>query len=221
MIGFIFLHRDLLEWEWYQSSEVSRLYIHLLLKANFTDKKWQGNDVKRGQLITSANHLASELKLSVQQIRTALKKLESSGYIIRSATNKFTLVTIVNYDIMQSSNSIYNKQINPQKTNHQHSINNQSTTTKESNKENKLNKEKIELRKENFKKQVFEHTQFSNKILNGFFNYWSEFNVPKTKMKFENQRGYFEIEKRLKKWSENEWKTTSKNTNQKNTISNR
>ena len=49
MVGFIFLHRDLLEWEWYQSSEVSRLYIHLLLKANYTDKKWQGNEVKRGQ----------------------------------------------------------------------------------------------------------------------------------------------------------------------------
>ena len=159
MVGFIFLHRDLLEWEWYQNPEVSRLYIHLLLKANFTDKKWQGNEVKRGQLITSANHLASELKLSVQQIRTSIKKLDSSGYITRHSTSKFTLITVVNYDIMQSPSAFANKQTNKQTTNQQHSINNQSTTTKESNKEKMINKDKIEQRKENFKKQVFEHSQ--------------------------------------------------------------
>jgi DNA-binding transcriptional MocR family regulator len=221
MVGFIFLHRDLLEWEWYQNPEVSRLFIHLLLKVNFIDKKWHGNEVKRGQLITSSNHLASELNLSIQKIRTALKKLESSGYIIRQTTNKFTLITIVNYNNRQSPTVLPNNQKTTRTTNNQLSNNNPTTTTKESNKENKFNKEKIELRKENFKKQVFEHSHYSNKILIDFFNYWSEFNTAKTKMKFENQRGFFEIEIRLKKWSENEWKTATKNAQQKNTISNR
>ncbi|WP_100613607.1 helix-turn-helix domain-containing protein [Confluentibacter citreus] len=204
MVGFIFLHRDFLEWEWYQNSEVSRLFIHLLLKANFTDKKWQGINVERGQLITSSNHLATDLNLSVQKIRTALKKLESRGYITRKTTNKFTLITIVNYSIRQTISSLSNKQNTTQRTNPQLSNNKQSTTTKESNKENKFNKEKIELRRENFKKQVFEHSHYSNKILIDFFNYWSEFNTAKTKMKFEGQGDYFEIEKRLKKWAANE-----------------
>lgn len=217
MVGFIFLHRDLLEWEWYQSSEVSRLYIHLLLKANFTDKKWQGNDVKRGQLITSANHLASDLKLSVQQIRTALKKLESSDYITRKTTSKFTLVTIINYDIMQSPSALTNKQTTRQITNQQHSNNNQSTTTKEGNKEKKFNKDKKELRKENFKKQVFEHTQYSNKILNGFFNYWTELDSKSNKMKFEKASA-FEISVRIKSWCEKE-KSWTKITTKKPTLS--
>jgi len=29
MIGFVLLHREILNWEWYQSSVVTRLYIHL------------------------------------------------------------------------------------------------------------------------------------------------------------------------------------------------
>ncbi|MFG6685261.1 hypothetical protein ACGK9U_01665 [Mariniflexile sp. HNIBRBA6329] len=221
MIGFIFLHRDLLEWEWYQNPEVSRLYIHILLKANFTDKKWQGISVKRGQFITSSNHLASDLNLSIQKIRTALKKLESSGYITRQTTNKFTLITIVNYNNRQHQSVLTNKQKITQTQNKQLTNNNPPTTTKESNKIKNLNKEKIELRLAKFKKQVFEHSQYSTKILNAFFNYWSEFNTAKTKMKYESQRGFFEIERRLKKWTENEWKTTNKNNQQKNTISNR
>jgi biotin operon repressor len=219
--GFIILQRDILEWEWYQDPEVSRLFFHLLLKANFTNKKWRGIEVLRGQLITSNNHLSEKLDLSVQQIRTALKKLEKSGNITRKSTNKFTLLTIVNYDARQNSYCTPNKQNNTPTTIKQQTINKRSTTTKESNKIKNLNKEKIELRLAKFKKQVFGHSQYSTKILNDFFNYWSEFNTAKTKMKFENQRGYFEIAKRLIKWSENEWKTTNKNTHLKNTISNR
>ena len=76
MAGFVIMHRDILEWEWYQSPTVSRLYFHLILKVNYTDKKWLGILVKRGQLITSYNHLAIELKLSTQMIRTAIQKLK-------------------------------------------------------------------------------------------------------------------------------------------------
>lgn len=198
------LHRDLLEWEWYQSPETSRIFIHLLLRVNFLDKKWQGIEVQRGQLITSNNHLSIELSLSIQKVRTALKRLESSGYITRKTTNKFTLITIVNYNNRQSSKPFVNNQNKPLQSNKQLANNKQSTTTKKGNKENNINKEKIERRKENFKKQVFEHSNYSNIILIGFFEYWSEFNTNKTKMRFEDCRGFFEIAKRLKKWALNE-----------------
>lgn len=212
MVGFVMLHREILNWEWYESPETSRLFIHLILKVNYTDKKWQGFEVKRGQLITSANHLASELKLSVQQIRTALKKLESSDYITRKTTNRFTLITIVNYNNRQLPSTLINNQKHTQKTNDQQSSNNQVTTTKESNNENKFNKEKIELRKENFKKQVFEHSQYSKKILKDFFSYWAEIDLKTNKLKFEKQSA-FEVSIRLKSWfnKEKNWDANPKN----------
>ena len=197
------MHRDIIDWEWYQSPQVSRLYFHLMLKANFKDKRWLGQLVKRGQLITSNKNLASELRLSVQSIRTALSKLNETGYITVGTTNRFTIITVVNYDKFQSAKGLVNKQKNNQTRNNQHSNNNQSTTTKEGNKEKKGNKEKIVERKERFKKQVFEHTQYDLKILNGFYDYWSEFNSEKSKMRFEKD-DFFNVQKRLEKWIENE-----------------
>jgi len=199
MFGHIILHRDIMEWEWYQSSNIFRLYVHLLIKANFKDKKWQGQLIKRGQLITSIGHLASELMISTQSVRTALSKLNDSNDIVLKPTNRFTLITIVNYDNCQTAKSYSNKQSNTQVTNHQQSNNKPTTTTKERNKNNKINKEKIELRREKFKKQVFEHSHYDLKILNDFYDYWSELSPYKEKMRFEKD-GFFEIEKRLSRW---------------------
>lgn len=206
MIGHVILHRDVMEWEWYQNSNVFRLYVHLILKANFKDKMWQGQLIKRGQLITSISHLASELMISVQSIRTALSKLEHSNNIVLKSTNRFTLITIVNYNKYQTAKSYINNQHNNQVTNNQHSNNKQSTTTKErnnNNNNNKVNKEKIEARLVKFKKQVFEYSKYDLKILKSFYDYWSELNVNKTKMRFEKDE-FFEIEKRLEKWVANE-----------------
>ncbi|MEH6538263.1 MAG: hypothetical protein V7719_17835 [Psychroserpens sp.] len=203
MVGYVLMHRDIMDWEWYQSPNVSRLYFHLILKVNFKDKKWQGNLIKRGQLITSNNHLATDLMMSVQTIRTALQKLQEGGYIQIETTNRFTLITLVEYDKFQSAKMDSNKPVNTQPTVKEQSNNSQLTTTKESNKGNKVNKEKIEIRREKFKKQVFALSEFNINILNSFFSYWSELSIDKQKMKFESH-GFFEIEKRLKKWLSNE-----------------
>ncbi|MFK7832092.1 MAG: hypothetical protein AB8B52_02335 [Winogradskyella sp.] len=216
MIGHIILHRDIMEWEWYQSSTVFRVYVHLLIKANYKDKRWQGQLIKRGQLISSIGNLASELMLSYQTIRTALSKLNESHDIVLKPTNKFTLITLVNYENYQSAKSYSNKQNNTQVTNHQQSNNKPLTTTKERNKRNKVNKEKIELRREKFKKQVFEHSQYNLKILKGFYNYWSELNSSETKMRCEKD-GFFDVEIRLEKWLANE-KTSANQTKEKSEL---
>ncbi|RAJ17819.1 hypothetical protein [Olleya aquimaris] len=220
MVGFILLHRDIIEWEWYHSPEVFRLFIHLTLKANYNDKKWQGVQVKRGQLITSIAHLSSELMLSQQRIRTALKRLDSSGYIKRQPTNRFTLITILNYNKRQSIDNTINKQTPLLTTNKQHSNNKQLTITKEKNKRKNINNLKIKESKEKFKKQVFEHSQYSNKILNGFFSYWSELTPCKTQMRFQDEK-FFEVEKRLAKWSQNENMSNIKKGLEKKLLTNR
>lgn len=59
--------QKLINWEWYQDGNTCRLFIHLLLLANYEDKYWQGQLIKRGQLVTSLEHLSDDLGLSVQK----------------------------------------------------------------------------------------------------------------------------------------------------------
>ncbi|MFV1449128.1 helix-turn-helix domain-containing protein [Maribacter sp. HS] len=208
MKGFIKLPREIAEWEWYQDSNTFRLYIHLILHANYTDKKFRGTLVRRGEFITSQKGLADKLNLSIQNIRTALKKLKTSGYITVKPTGKYTHITLVEYDIMQDKYTPTNTPTNIKVTDNQHKSNKLLTTTKEGKNSNEKNKETIKRRKEDFKNEVFKRSQYSNKILNDFFNYWSETSQKTFKMKWEDSK-YFEIENRLKSWKNKEenWDT--------------
>lgn len=98
MAGFIKLYRKITEWEWYKDQNTFRVFIHLLLHANFEAKRWQGVDIERGQVVVGRKKLAEQLKLSEREIRTAMTKLKTTNEIATQTTNKFTLVTIIKYD---------------------------------------------------------------------------------------------------------------------------
>lgn len=102
MEGWIKIGRKLLDWEWYDTPGMVELWIHLLLRANYEDRKWRGGIIKRGQLITSVSALSEERGYSVKQIRTMLTRLEDSGCIVKQGTNKYTIITICNYDTYQT-----------------------------------------------------------------------------------------------------------------------
>ena len=99
--GYIKLHRSIVDWEWFQDSNTYRLFTYLLMLANTEDKRWQGIEIKRGELATSGESLASALGLSRAQIRTSLRKLERSEITVLT-TNQYTVVKINNYDTYQS-----------------------------------------------------------------------------------------------------------------------
>lgn len=109
--GFVKIHRKLLQWGWYQDNVVKGVFIHILLTANFKDTLWMGRVIKRGQVVVGMQNLAAELGFTRQQVRTALNKLKSTGEITTEATNKFTLVTVVNWEDYQClDNEATNKQ---------------------------------------------------------------------------------------------------------------
>ena len=115
MDGWIKLHRKFLDWEWYEDNNVKVVFLHLLLLANHEDKKWRGQMILRGQLITSRSHLAKEIGLSEQQIRTSLNKLKSTNEITIKTTSQNTLVTIVKYNdyqLIENKNNQQNNQRN-------------------------------------------------------------------------------------------------------------
>lgn len=135
--GFIKVHRQLKQWGWYKDTVVKAVFIHLLLTASFKDVEWKGLVIKSGQLVTSNKHLAEDLDLSIQQVRTALKKLQNTGEITCEATNKFTVITLVNWEKYQ----FYDNQATCETTNNQQTTNNQTTNNQQHRKNNKNNKE--------------------------------------------------------------------------------
>jgi hypothetical protein len=109
--GWIKLHRQILEWEWYSDNNCFRLFLHLLLKANHKEKRFKGIELKVGSIVTSRDLLARETGLSSQQIRTALTKLISTNEITNVTSSQGTIIQIVSYEKYQvPTNEITNEQ---------------------------------------------------------------------------------------------------------------
>lgn len=98
---FIKLNRKILKWRWYQDSNTFRVFVHLLLTANVTDRDFEQVTVKRGQLVTSVAHLSRDLKISVKSVRTALEHLKSTNEVAIRTTSKYSIITINNYNEYQ------------------------------------------------------------------------------------------------------------------------
>ena len=100
--GYIKLYTSLLKWEWYDDINTCRLFLHMLLRANWKDAKFQGTTVPRGSFVSSLQKLSDETKLTVREVRTAISHLKTTGEVTSRTTNKFTVFTVVKYDMFQS-----------------------------------------------------------------------------------------------------------------------
>lgn len=127
---FIKIHRQILDWEWYDDINTCRLFLHLLLKANYEDSKWHWIEIKRGQRLTSLANLAKETWLTIQQIRTSITKLKSTQEITHETTSTFSLINLINYDKYQT-----------QQHTKQQVINKRATTNKEREEEKEIKEE--------------------------------------------------------------------------------
>ena len=137
--GFIKLHRKLLKWEWYSDINVRVLFFHCLLRANHQPERWQGIEIKRGEFVTSYQHLALESGLTVRQVRTALDKLKLTGEVSHKGQSQYSIISIKNWDKWQAND----KQVDKQATSERQTDDKRATTNKniEEIKEYKENKE--------------------------------------------------------------------------------
>ncbi len=124
---YIKLFRSLLDWEWYDDINVSRLFIHLLLKANYKKRKWRWIEIDIWENLTSYPLLSQETGLSEMQIRTALKKLKATGEITHKKTNNYSIIKLNNY----AKYNWDNRQDNTQITDKQQTDNRQITPKEE------------------------------------------------------------------------------------------
>jgi hypothetical protein len=140
--GWVKLHRQFLDWEWYDEPNCVRVFLHCLLKANHKDKKYRGNVIKRGTFVTSLEIISLELNLTIQQIRTVFSKLESTGEINRQSNRRGTIISICNYNNYQDEEKNNNRQNNSKITGKQQATNRKVTGTK--NEKNEKNEKNIE-----------------------------------------------------------------------------
>lgn len=131
--GWVKLHRSIEDWEWYKDLPTKSLFLHLLLKAEWSDGR-------RGYVLTTESRLMKELGLSRQQIRTAMSHLISTGEITKEVTqrptrdatngltNKSTLINIENYSVYQGELGEANQDSNQASNQESNQDSNQSLT---------------------------------------------------------------------------------------------
>jgi len=129
MKSWVPLARDIKHFEYFTDRNVLQVLIYILTSVNYQDKYWKGVKIKRGQFATSVGRIAADCDLSSRQVRLVLEKLEARKTIQVEATNKYTMITLCNYEDYQE-NSIGVCQTNDnQKSNKSQSNGNQRATT--------------------------------------------------------------------------------------------
>lgn len=198
MAGYIMLFRQLKENILWDDKPFSKgqAWIDLLFRANFTDAKILiGNTnftLQRGQFVTSCLKLSEDWGWSQTKVYTFLNMLENESMIKHEKNNKFTVISIVKYDLYNDPDNTLKEQKKNKKISKEEQKN---TDNNDKNKEEEINivaQKKIEFA-EMIKPFV---EKFGKDLCNEFYSYWTEPNKSQTKIKWELERT-FDINLRL------------------------
>lgn len=135
-MSYIKLDRDLLYSYSFANPNHLKIWIWLLIKANFktayialnVGKGFKTIEVKRGQLIFGRNKAEDELGLNGSLIYRTLQLFEELGQINIEVNSHYSVITICKYDSYQSNSDEVEQAMNNQcSTNEQH-VNNTRTT---------------------------------------------------------------------------------------------
>lgn len=166
MGNYIKLYRKMTEWEWYDHGPTKDVFLHLLLTANYEAKSYRGIALARGECIVTQPELSTELGLTIQQVRTAISHLISTGEITERKEGKSVVFTIKNYSDYQD----INMKNNSMSTEHQQATNRTSTGLYNTKKERSEEYKEKDTPKGVSKKKVAEkatYGEFGNVKLTG------------------------------------------------------
>lgn len=107
--GWVCIWRKLLDNPLWKCSkpEQKTILVTLLLMANHSPNEWEYNGaiykVQAGQFVTSLQGIVDKCGkgVTVQNVRTALKRFEKFGFLTDKSTNQNRLITIVNWSQYQ------------------------------------------------------------------------------------------------------------------------
>jgi len=128
--GYIKLWRKSLDSPTWQNIKLWRFWEWCLLKASHKKHNqlvgFQSVTLLPGQFVFGRNIASKETGLSPQTVRTCKNHFEKSGKLTSKTTNKYSVITIVNWDTYQNNTN----ESTSKTTNNQPSSNQQVTTNK-------------------------------------------------------------------------------------------
>lgn len=153
MEGWLKLHRALIESAVFSDPEVLKVWIWLLCRVAYEshDVLFMGKviQLQAGQIATGRKKIAQATDLSESKVYRALNILKNLGNISIKANNKYSVITVLNWEKFQSNSA----GVNSKTTAKQQRNDNKATTKQQQNnttKEYKEYKESKEIKKRGF-----------------------------------------------------------------------
>lgn len=137
--GWIRLHRKLIESQVFTDAGVLKVWIWCLFRANWKPAYWRDEHLQPGDFVCGTHAAAEELQTTAAKFRLAMKKLQDWGLITRKTTNKYTVVSVINWRTYQHDARPEQQTNDKQTTNKQQTNDKQTTTVEEGNNTKKVN----------------------------------------------------------------------------------
>ena len=119
--GWVKLHHRILDSAVWQNPNLYRLCSWILLKASHKPHdviiRGQVVHLEPGQLVYGRDRAVAETGLSSRTTRSSLKNLKKLGIVTIRATNRFSLITVVNWAKYQESPDASDQQNDQQASN--------------------------------------------------------------------------------------------------------
>lgn len=96
--GFAPVDRSIMKWGWLQNGNTFRVFMLLLLGANYSDTQFEDITVHKGQCVTSMTRIAETLAINRDTVRRALKNLQKTKDITVKKFPKFLLITVNSFN---------------------------------------------------------------------------------------------------------------------------
>ena len=174
------------------------LFLYLLNNAKEKEVRHDGVVEHRGQFLTSLGRLSTATGTGKQVVRTCLSKLIKMQLIEVSTERLYSIITICNYDNYVAVEADKPKNELKKKEN---------TKPEEEPKEDKPKKTKEEIaeatekRKKKFGQELVPYVAtYGKDMIRKFYDYWSETNKSKTRMRYETEKTW-DLNLRLQNWA--------------------
>lgn len=197
MADWIRLPRSMFDWDRFDKPEMLSLFLYLLNNAKEKEVKHDGIVEHRGQFLTSLGKLSTIIGAGKQVVRTCLSKLIKMQLIEVNTERLYSIITICNYD------EYFEAEVNKPKD----ELKNEDTKPVEAPKEDKPKKTKEEIatatekRKEKFYQELVPYVAtYGKDMIRKFYDYWSETNKSKTRMRCETEKTW-DLNLRLQNWA--------------------
>ena len=137
--GYIKVWRKTIDSGWLQNHKLCSFWLWCLLKASHKEYDLivgcQKVHLMPGDFVFGLNKASEELAMSIRSIRTILAFLKTSQNLTIKTTNKFSVISIVNWDIYQQTETTNDNQNDKPPTSYRQATDNKQTHKHKSTKE--------------------------------------------------------------------------------------